>query len=156
MIGLTLARAPFCVAHKHGAAMAILLPEQKSILLLRRKSTSKRNALCWELPGGTLEEEERAKDAAIREIKEETGFSIDRMFVEYIGSSNHKAVRVQYFVGILDTSTAGECQPADEYFEYCWFKEDAFKDLLRADLEHVNQTDITFIFSAFDYMGRYL
>lgn len=53
------------------AAAVALFNDQRKILLLRRKDNDK-----WTMPGGTLDYGESMAACAIREVREETGFSI--------------------------------------------------------------------------------
>ena len=55
---------------KPAAAVALFNDEGK-ILLLRRKDNDK-----WTMPGGTLDFGETLSNCAVREVREETGFSI--------------------------------------------------------------------------------
>lgn len=55
---------------KTGAVVIIFQEDQ--LLLIQRRDTS-----VWVLPGGGIENEETPEDAAIREVKEETGFEIE-------------------------------------------------------------------------------
>lgn len=53
------------------SAAAIVLNEAGEILLIKGPRRG------WEMPGGQVEEGESIKDAAIREVKEETGIDIE-------------------------------------------------------------------------------
>jgi 8-oxo-dGTP diphosphatase len=53
------------------AAAVALFNDKRKILLLRRKDNDK-----WTMPGGTLDYGESMAACAIREVREETGFSI--------------------------------------------------------------------------------
>lgn len=52
-------------------AGAVIINDQNKILLKKDPIRG------WELPGGHVEQDESLKDAAIREIKEETGITVE-------------------------------------------------------------------------------
>lgn len=55
------------------AAAVTYNPEKDRFLLVKRSSTRKRFPNEWEFASGFIEENEEGKDAALRELKEETG-----------------------------------------------------------------------------------
>lgn len=55
----------------------VLINHHKSVLLLRRSDKAK-NAGRWDLPGGGVDKGEDPKDAASRELREETDIVSDR------------------------------------------------------------------------------
>ncbi|MGP1570367.1 MAG: NUDIX domain-containing protein [Eubacteriales bacterium] len=57
-----------------GGARAVIFDDDKRILLVSQEHDGK---IIWMVPGGGVEENENSKDAAIREIKEETGLDIE-------------------------------------------------------------------------------
>ena len=56
-----------------GGVRAIVLDEDQRMLLVRQHHDGKD---IWMVPGGGIEEDENAAEAAIREVKEETGLDI--------------------------------------------------------------------------------
>ena len=63
-------------------AGAILINEDNKVLLTRRNITPFKDYWC--LPGGHIDEFETAEQAAIREVKEETGLDFDPQFLCYM------------------------------------------------------------------------
>lgn len=80
---------------EHGGVVAIVaINENNEVILVKqfRKSIEK---VIWEIPAGKLEIGENPKDCAIRELKEETGYSAENMklihkFYTSAGFSNQK------------------------------------------------------------------
>ena len=54
-------------------AGVVVVNSSKEILILKRKEGCNKNY--WELPSGGIKKDEKPQDAAIRELKEETGKS---------------------------------------------------------------------------------
>ncbi|MBX7067501.1 MAG: NUDIX hydrolase [Parachlamydiales bacterium] len=70
-----------CMNDLKSVAGAIFSPDRKSILLIKR-----RDVPVWVLPGGGIDPNESAETAIVREILEETGFTVkvDRLVGDYI------------------------------------------------------------------------
>lgn len=60
---------------------AIIFRKDGRFLTIRRTKTAPSRPLYWDLPGGELDYGEEAKTGMIREIKEETGLTIDNIEV---------------------------------------------------------------------------
>lgn len=134
-------------------AGAIFSPSRDAILLIKR-----RDVPVWVLPGGGIDPEESSEAAIVREILEETGFTvkIDRLVADYI-PLNRLAKRTHLFeCSILN----GEAQITDEtrgiqFFSlkklpslpppYADWIEDAKKDLPPTQKNLVNVTYFSLI-----------
>ena len=66
----------------------------QQLLLLKRKAEAHGSGL-WSLPGGKLESNESALQAAIRELKEETGLSGSHW--RHLGKCSHTYAHVQLY-----------------------------------------------------------
>lgn len=66
-------------------AGCVIPDKQGNILLIHRNTLSQ---VQWELPGGKVEDGEDEKNAAIREVYEETDLKVK--IVDFIGSANFK------------------------------------------------------------------
>jgi 8-oxo-dGTP diphosphatase len=103
---------------------------QKQILLIRRKNQPFRNK--WALPGGFLNMDERLKDAALRELSEETGLIIQQLeqfyvFDELSRDPRERTITV-VFIGAADHL---KCliKPASDAKEVKWFPIDNLPEL---------------------------
>jgi len=80
-----------CVGHDpllHPAAAACIRDEQGRILLLRRSD----GVNLWSFPGGAMELGERADEAVIREVREETGLEVEPVALIGVYSSPDFAI----------------------------------------------------------------
>ena len=69
------------------ADCAVFAPDESgvlSVLLIERKNDPCKG--CWALPGGFMNIDETAEEAAVRELYEETGIHIDAKNVRQIGA----------------------------------------------------------------------
>ncbi len=73
-------------------AAAVAIVDEGKLLLLRRKDNKK-----WTMPGGTLEFGESLSDCAVREVKEESGLSVE--ITDIIGTYTDPNIRVAYSDG---------------------------------------------------------
>lgn len=74
------ARLRACVGHDLlvlPAAGACIRDEKGRILLLRRADGDIRRDGLWSVPGGGIEPGERLDQAAVREVREETGLEVE-------------------------------------------------------------------------------
>lgn len=98
---------------EHGGAVAIVaLTDENEVILIKqfRKAIEE---IIWEIPAGKLEIGENPKECAIRELKEETGYSADNLklihkFYSSPGFSNQK-VYIYLATGLV----AGEAKLDD-------------------------------------------
>lgn len=80
---------------EHGGAVAIVAINDNNEVILVRQFRKAIEKVIWEIPAGKLEIGENPKDCAIRELKEETGYSAENMklihkFYTSAGFSNQK------------------------------------------------------------------
>ncbi|MCU0615776.1 MAG: NUDIX domain-containing protein [Gemmatimonadaceae bacterium] len=71
-----------CVLHREPSARgrADAGPDHRWRVLVLQRGAETRCAGSWELVHGRIEHEERAEDAAVREVREETGLGVTRLY----------------------------------------------------------------------------
>jgi 8-oxo-dGTP diphosphatase len=116
---------------------AIVVDEQRRLLVVRRRDPPAAGR--WTVPGGRLEVGERIRDAIAREVREETGLSVEvgalAGVAEHITDTHHVVI-----VDHHGTVTGGELRAGDDAAEVRWMD--------RAELEAVPTTDGLFAFLA--------
>ena len=83
-------------------AAAVIISNQKGkILILKRSLKVDSFKEFWNFPAGGMEEGESASDCAIRECREETGLTIDKDYMIYVGEfdikENTSIDKIHYF-----------------------------------------------------------
>jgi 8-oxo-dGTP diphosphatase len=99
------------------------------ILLTRRSIEPFKDRWC--IPGGHIEAGEKARDAAVREIKEETGLDWDAQFFTY---SDEIFPDIDFYAvaGVFTAEGKGELKPQESEVKECrWFSLD---EALKLDL----------------------
>lgn len=109
-----------------------IIKKKGKILLTKRNIAPYKNY--WSLPGGYIEEGEKAKEAIIREVKEETGLDFKPNFWKYW---DEIIPRIGWYaiVLIFEGSAVGKLSPdKKEVKELKWFSRKAIKKLRLAFL----------------------
>jgi len=99
-------------------AVGVLVEEGGRVLLVRRAVVPK--AGWWALPAGYMEADEEPKEAARREVREETGLEIEvtgLMDVLPVATHNGRGVLIVYWA----RPVGGELRPGDDASEVRWF-----------------------------------
>lgn len=110
----------------------ILINKEGDILLLKRNRPPE--AGCWSIPGGAIEYGERAEEAVLRELKEETGLACavtDFLgFHDYILPEEHRHWLSLFFVVISrETAEPVNAEP-NKHVRIQWFNRDNLPDSL--------------------------
>jgi len=84
---------------------------ERRLLLLRTRDPQRPDELWWELPGGGVESGEQPADAAVRELREETGITVERLDrrigvveTEFEFDGQHYRQRETVFVLVVDAA----------------------------------------------------
>lgn len=113
-------------------ANVFLVDPSGKILVLRRSAKHATRPLALDLPGGGLEEGESFEQAAIREVKEETGVNIKLKDLEIIRRRKHNlpdrsiegaVYKIKLPLANIDIALS------DEHDEYYWISPSDLKNL---------------------------
>jgi dATP pyrophosphohydrolase len=108
-------------------------------LIIKRQTSYLHNT--WQMVSGKIEEGEKAWEAALRELKEETGLVPDRFYsaeeVELFYEVSQNCINiVPIFVGFIDSGQTVKLSP--EHSEHKWVSADESAGLL--SFEHQTKT----------------
>ncbi|RLG40631.1 MAG: hypothetical protein DRO05_05880 [Thermoproteota archaeon] len=111
----------------------VILNGQGKVLILRR-GARKRYSGKWELPGGRLRFGESPREAACRELREETGFCIDPKSIvsvdTYSYTYGNKRSAVQFVIPLYVSKAEGEpVLTPEEHDDWCWMTLEEIKEL---------------------------
>ncbi len=102
-----------------------------AILLTRRSAGLRSHARQWALPGGRIDPGERPVDAALRELREEIGVSLDESAV--IGSLDDYATRSGYVITPFVLFASGDVVIDPDPGEVLSVHRVSFRELCRPD-----------------------
>lgn len=123
------------------AAVSALLVDGDRVLLIRRRAEPNRGR--WSFPGGTVELGEPLRDAVVREVREETGLSVEPLevvdavdvLVPPSGRPDYHFVLVVFAARIL----GGALSPQSDAAEARWVP---FEDVPRLDVTETTRMTI--------------
>lgn len=109
------------------ATCTVVLNEADEILLVRRAVDPKKGMWC--LPGGFVELGEAPEEAALRELKEETGLTgrIHRLLG--VQSTDNRLYHTVFVIGYLVTDPEGAPMAGDDALEVRWFSAGALPEI---------------------------
>lgn len=109
------------------AVCAVVADLGDRILLVRRRMPPKEGFWC--LPGGFMELDESPEDAALRELREETG--VKGRIVSLLGlrTTPSRIYRSVLLAGYLVLPEGGEAAPGSDAIEVGWFTEEGLPDI---------------------------
>jgi 8-oxo-dGTP diphosphatase len=103
------------------AAKAIVRRPDGRILLIRRAPDSTADPSCWDLPGGKMDYGETLPEVLVREVREETGLTVQ------VG----RPIHICHFtkdpfwvtcVTLLCETDGGEVRLSDEHVDFAWIE----------------------------------
>ncbi len=109
-----------------------IIAQDGNVLLVRRTNPPLQGQ--WSIPGGLVEIGETTKEAAIREVQEETGLQIEPVHLvevfERILRDQEKCVQYHYvLMDYLCRVLSGKATPGSDVSEVCWARFDELESL---------------------------
>ncbi|MBF0122507.1 MAG: NUDIX domain-containing protein [Candidatus Omnitrophica bacterium] len=106
----------------------IIRNDEGRYLLMKRSRNSLSWPGYWEFPGGKVNPGEAHEAAFIREMMEETGFSVRpaKLFAEFEWERAHDIVLYRIFIA---GNISGEFKISEEHDDFGWFLSEEMKEL---------------------------
>lgn len=114
----------------------VLKDEQNKIFLIREKDKHDISKERWNLPGGSVEKNEGFIEAAIREVREKTGYNISVNSI--LGCYKCKKGSNSWIFIVFDSRLIGKVGHIEDsdVIEGKWFDEKSFLELKSSDIVH--------------------
>lgn len=126
-------------AHPLVGVGGIVIDARGNVLLVKRGNEPRKGH--WSIPGGLLELGESLAEGVAREIREETGLTVQpQAVVEVVDRIYKEEGRVRYHYVIVDywcTVVDGEAQPASDASEVRWASPAEWRDANPFQLEPI-------------------
>jgi 8-oxo-dGTP pyrophosphatase MutT (NUDIX family) len=127
--------------HEIVAAGGLVFSESNCLLMIFRRGY-------WDLPKGKIDHGETVEEAALREVKEETGLK-DLKILAHAGSTHHRYFdrwlnkevmkRTEWFVMSGSGLNALLPQTEEDITEACWVSEEELPDLLNMSFDNIRE-----------------
>jgi ADP-ribose diphosphatase len=92
----------------------------------------------WEVPRGFIDKDEVAEEAAIRELKEETGVICDKSILEYLGTICPEpgviSAKVNLYKAVINNDEIIQSENELGHVEFNWFSSTELKVLIQEQL----------------------
>lgn len=123
---------------RHACANAIVLSDDRSSILLARRSPNLVGGGLWCLPGGYMELHSRAKETAKKEIEEETGYDAEITGLVCVVDGKERNDNDRHNVVFVFAAVAKNKvgTPDEETSELCWFALDSLPEKSEWAFDH--------------------
>jgi 8-oxo-dGTP diphosphatase len=114
-----------------------MLAEEDHLLLVKRRHDPARG--CWALPGGFLDSGEDPREAALREMREETALDVEITELVDVWSEPPSLGGATLVIAFRATRTSGELRASDDAVDAAFFHLDALPELaFRSTLQAID------------------
>ncbi|WP_295194431.1 NUDIX hydrolase [Veillonella sp.] len=126
-----------------GMSVKCMIFHEGDVLLLQKKD--REGLRPWEFPGGGLEFGEDLHDAALREVKEETGLAVE--LLDVAGLWSYRRSKLQFLTGVIFIAKATDRNVvlSNEHTDFAWvnpadFHKYLLQDSLRKALDRIQES----------------
>jgi ADP-ribose pyrophosphatase len=134
---------------KSGSPVCILALTEKNEVILAKQFRVGPEELIMELPGGRIEEGEDPKEAAERELLEETGYKGEMEFVTRCLDCGYNTIDRHCFVAKNCQKISEQKLDENEFIEIKTLPLNEFRELIRSG----RLTDVEVAYLGLDYLG---
>ena len=121
-------------------SVIVVVINNKNQVLIQREYSHPPQKIMWQLPGGSMHKNESPKDAALRELAEESGYSAHS--VTELGSfyiHNRLSNKIQYAFLCSDIFDHKLALDDDEFIENYWFSVKTVKKMISdGEFDNIN------------------
>jgi ADP-ribose pyrophosphatase YjhB (NUDIX family) len=104
-----------------GVGAAVVVWDTSGRLLLIKRAKAATRAGRWAIPAGYVDYGEDVREAAARELLEETGLVADIGSVVWVSSNFHDPAKLTVGIWFAGTVTGGELRPGDDAEDAAFF-----------------------------------
>lgn len=121
-------------------SVIIIAKNELGHILLQKEFSYPPNEIMWQLPGDEIKEKESIKEAANRELSEESGFNAKNLeYIGYFYVNNRKSNRKQHIVVARNLYKHKKVADEDEFIETYWVSESDLHNMItRNEFNNIN------------------
>lgn len=112
-----------------GVGAAVVIWDDAGRLLLIKRGTSATKSGLWAIPAGYVDYGEDVREAAARELREETGLEAEVGDVVWVASNFHDPAKLTVGIWFSGTVTGGTLEAGDDADDAAFFALDALPPL---------------------------
>lgn len=122
-------RCEFVHFRNPGVGAAVVVFDDEGRLLLVKRGPEATRPGTWSIPAGYVDYGEDVRDAAARELEEETGLVADIGEAVFVASNFHDPAKLTVGIWFAGTVTGGRLRPGDDAEEAAFFALDGLPEL---------------------------